>query len=515
MGIVIRQSIKSIIISYIGVVLGAFNIVWLYPKFLEPEKIGLIRLLQDIPTLLSIFVQLGAFSLIDRYFHHFKENENQKSSFITIVTIYSFIGYCLFIISFFIFRNFWESIYVSKSSLFVEYMIYLLPITFLMMYISLIESYLRAHLELVFAGFVREILLRMLYTTFILIYAFKIVSFDTLILLLTLVYAICLILLYIYTDHLKILSFTTKIQLPPKEKLKEMGMYVAFFIPGTAGSIIAHKIDTLILGAISGFKPNEGLVNVAIYSIGYFIGSVVEIPRKSISQISIPILSKSFAENDLNQVKILYTKNSEIQLLTGIFIFLLIWINVDDLFSFIPNSEIYRSGKYVILYIGLSKLFDMATSINGEIIQFSKLYKFNVVAIVLLSAITIITCLIFIPLYKITGAAMALAITMFIFNFYKTYFIWRKLKLSPFSLNMVPMTLLCIIVITLTLFIHRDIHTIPQAILWIFINSTIFTLFFYFIVRRLNLSEDINTLITSTLNTISNKTGINWIKKYL
>ncbi|HVD98335.1 MAG TPA: oligosaccharide flippase family protein [Cytophagaceae bacterium] len=515
MGIVVKQSIKSTLVSYTGVLLGAFNVLWLYPKFLAPENIGLIRLLQDIPTLLAMFVQLGAFSIIDRYFHHFKDDPQERKSFLTVISLYPLAGYTLFVLSFFLFRSFWENIYASNSQLLVEHMIYLLPITFFMMYTSLMESLIRTNLNVVFAGFLREILIRALYTTFIFLYALKAVSFEQLIFLIATSYAICLVLLYIYAKRLDLLAFTLKLKLPPKEKLREIGMYVAFFIPGTAGSIIAHKIDTLMLGAISGTTQNEGLVNVAIYSLGYFIGSVVEIPRKSISQISIPILSKSFAENDLKTISTLYKKNSQIQLVTGIYIFSMIWINVDDLFVFIPQSEIYRSGKYVILFIGLSKLFDMATSINGEIIQFSNHYKFNVVAIGSLSAITAISCLIFIPIYKITGAAVALTLTIFLFNFIKTYFIWHKMKLSPFSAQMIPVSILCMVTLILSSLINRPVHTVYEAFGWILFNCTLFTIIFYFMIRKLKLSEDINNLIDMVLQFVTNKTGMKWVRKYL
>ena len=42
MGIIIRQGIQTSIISYAGVAIGAFNVLWLFPKFLGAGEIGLI-----------------------------------------------------------------------------------------------------------------------------------------------------------------------------------------------------------------------------------------------------------------------------------------------------------------------------------------------------------------------------------------------------------------------------------------------------------------------------------------
>jgi O-antigen/teichoic acid export membrane protein len=428
--------------------------------------------------------------------------------------VYPLIGYSLFVLTFFLFQNYWQSIFESKVKLLADYLIYLLPLTFFMMYTSIMEAYLRANLNVNWPNFVRDVLVRIFYSIFVFIYALKLISFDWLISLIVLGYGISLITLFIYAGKIKILYFTTSIKWPEKSLLKEIGTYLLFLIPGTAGSLIAQKIDNIMLSVISGKTLNEGLQNIAIYSMAYFVSSVIEVPRKSISQISIPLLSEAFKENDLSKIDILYKKNSITQFISGVFIFLLIWINIDDLFLFVPKSEIYKQGKYVILFIGVSKLFDMATSINGEIIQFSKYFRFNIIAIILLSFLTVISNLIFIPIYSITGAAIALTITIFIYNGVKTYYIWYTMKLSPFTKNMIPMALLGMLIITYTLFFSYVSIGIVDALLWIIVRSILFGLIFYYILRKMNISEDINKIIDTILSKISSK-GMEWIKKYL
>ncbi len=513
MGIIIKQGIKGSIISYVGILLGAFNVLWLYPMFLAPEEIGLMRLLQDIPFLFAVFVQLGASSINDRFHHYFKND--QPGNFFTLLMLYPLVGYLIFIGAFFGFHEYWESVFEAKSGLFIQYLIYLLPLTFFMMYTSIMESYLRSNLHVGWSNFARDILVRIFYTVFVSVYALKLISFDWLILLISLGYFISLITLFIHAKRNNLLHFTAKLKLPDGALLKEVKTYLFYLIPGTAGSLMAQKIDTIMLGTISGGKENEGLNNIAIYSLAYFIGSVVEVPRRSLSQISIPLLSKAISENDFRTAGDLYKKNSIVQLITGTFIFLLIWINIDDFYQFIPKSELYKQGKYVILFIGISKLFDMATSINGEIIQFSKYYRFNMIAILLLAFLTISFNYIFIPIYSINGAAIALAITVFFYNLAKTFFIYWKMNLSPFSKDMIPVFVCCLIVIASTLFVTQSPHTLLQSAFWILVRSGLFVLFFYFIIRKIRLSEDINQFIDKQLENISNKTGQDWIRKYL
>ena len=70
-------------------------------------------------------------------------------------------------------------------------------------------------------------------------------------------------------------------------------------------------------------------------------------------------------------------------LLVGIFIYLLIIINLNDIFYLIPNSQNFISGKNVVYIIGLAKLVTMAFSLNGELIMMSKYFKFNVITILM------------------------------------------------------------------------------------------------------------------------------------
>ena len=64
------------------------------------------------------------------------------------------------------------------------------------------------------------------------------------------------------------------------------------------------------------------------------------------------------------------------QFLFGGIIFLIIWLNIDHGLSILPEKFNGEGVKLVILFIGLSKLFNVATGVNGQIIINSKYYRF-------------------------------------------------------------------------------------------------------------------------------------------
>lgn len=505
MGVVIRQSILSTIISYIGIAIGTFNVLWLYPKFLSPEQVGLLRLLQDIPSLFALFVRLGATSVVDRFFSYFKDEDSRHHGFFFFILAYPMLGFIGFLFSFWYFNDFWASLYVEKSALLVHYFFLIIPLTFFMMYTDIIESYLRVHLKISFTNFLKEVLLRILFTLCITVFAFNWIGFDGLVWLYSGCYGIILLIIAYYLFQNGLFHWRPNWTIWNHSKMKEIKDYLIYIIPGSAGGIIAQKIDNLMIAAISGDGFNEGLTNVAIYSIAYFIGSVVEVPRKNIAQISTPILSAAFKENDLPLIKNLYQKNAIIQLISGALLFSLIWINIDDLFLFIPNREIYLAGKYVILFIALTKLVDMTTSINTEIIQFSAHYRFNMISIVLLSFITVITSWILIPIHGINGAAIALFSTICIFNFVKTLFIYIKMGLNPFTNAMWVPWGYVLFILLVTPYLQWEGDSLLKAVLSIGIRSIVIGGIFLFFVRKFNLSSDISSLMDTLLSKVIKK----------
>ena len=82
MGIVQRQGIKGAIAAYVGVVIGAFNLLWLYPYCLSSAEIGLLGVLMDVSVIFMPFVLLGSPAIGIRYFPHFKNDAAKHQGFL-------------------------------------------------------------------------------------------------------------------------------------------------------------------------------------------------------------------------------------------------------------------------------------------------------------------------------------------------------------------------------------------------------------------------------------------------
>lgn len=263
---------------------------------------------------------------------------------------------------------------------------------------------------------------------------------------------------------------------------------------GNASATIIANIDSLMLSAYS------GLGSAGMYTIAFFIAAVIEIPKRSISQVVIPIVSQANKDGDIPKLKELYQKTSLNQMIIGGLLFLGIWCNIDNIFKIIPNGEIFSPGKWVVFWIGLSKLFDMATGVNQEIIRTSKYYKIDLFFYIFLAAAAVLTNYIFIPKFGITGAAVASAISIFLFNSIRFLFLLYVFKIQPFSAG----TLKMLSIFALTLLVNSFINPLDSFI-WdlIFRSVLIFCLFVGFTLL-LRVSEDMRKIIHAILIRINN-----------
>ncbi|HEY9116578.1 MAG TPA: polysaccharide biosynthesis C-terminal domain-containing protein, partial [Roseivirga sp.] len=374
--------------------------------------------------------------------------------------------------------------------LFVEYFQLTLLITYLIILFQLLEAYSRSLLSIVPPTFLREIGLRISSTVCLILYGFDVISFNLLVYLLLAVYGLAVVALMVYFWSKNQLHFSVDFGFLRNGKLKQILNYGLFSLIGAGGTQIILQIDSVM---ISG---SLGLDETGIYTIAFFIGIVIEMPKRAITQLSSALLAQSFNKNDMPAVNKLYRQTSINQLLVGSLLLIGIWANLDNIYSFIPNNEAYLTGINVVLFIGLGKLSDMTFGTNGEIIVMSKYYKFNVIAVSFLAMLTIILNLILIPQYGIEGAAIASFLAMLSFNLIKFLFVWYKFKVQPFGLG----TLKLLGIIMIVLLLNSFFHPLESEIIDLLLRSGLISIVLLGLAYAMKVSEEFNALVKQMLS---------------
>ncbi len=497
MGFIAKQSFRNIIILFLGVLLGALNIIFLYPIILSEVEFGLTRILVTISILAANIGAFGTPSILIKFLPFHKKTIYTKSKLLTHIFKVSFISMFIVFTALTVFKSIILSFYNENASFFGENYFLIFPLIFLIITNSLFSNYCKSLYKSVLQNFLNDIGIRIIHTLLLILLFFKVIDFDLFLYGFIGGYAIVSIVLFIYLTREKEFTFFNL----SSEKInnsKEMITYGgANFLSGIAGNL-TNRIDSLMIAGMVGCAlcgENKGLESVAIYSWGLYVASLVEMPARAVTSIAYPYISQLWKDNNLKKISELYKSSAISQLIIGLVLFLGIWLNLDILFLIKPE---FQEAKWVIFFIGIGKLIHISAGVNGGIILTSKYYYFNTIFMIMLAVLTFFTNLILIPEYGIIGASIATAISLVIFNLISFLFLKMKFNLQPFSKG----TLIVLLIALVSYLGAKHINLTNYLIVNSFIKSFILVLIFVPSILLANVSKDINKLVSTLLSNI-------------
>ena len=435
MGIVIRQSIKGTIMNYIGVAVGFITTFFVMTKYLTQEEIGLTRVMADAAILLSGLASLGTNTSALRYYPYFRDKDSRDHGFFGWTLIVPLIGFVIVTILFFFFKDLIINMFSEKSALFVDYIYLVIPMAFFMMYMTVFETNANILMRIVIPKMIREVGVRILTLADYILYITGIISIDWMVLGLCLTYLAATLLNIIYLLCLSKISFKIEPGHISKWLRKDFMFYTLFL---TVAAVIGNIIPSLNTFFIS---AQLGLAITGIYTIASYMANLVEIPYRSVSAISRPIISQAMKDNDNQRAAEICKSVSLHQLIAGAFVFLVIWINIDLFFELLPNGEKYIAGKWVFFLLGLAKLVNSSLNIGVTVLSYSKWYYLQLVFTAVLTISAIIFNNKLIPILGMTGAAWSSIISFSIYYLLLLALIMWKTKISPFSWNEIVVVL--------------------------------------------------------------------------
>ena len=349
--------------------------------------------------------------------------------------------------------------------------------------VHLARGLLHSLLKNVLPNLLKEILVRVLLAVLILMYFRNVLTFEQVMVGSVLIYVLTFAILLASLVGEGRLVFSLTLNIDPSIR-KELVRFSLLSFAGTAGLIIIGKVDSLMVAALLGLAP------VAVYTTSFYMATVIEIPKRAMTQVATPLISRAFEKNDMEEISTIYRKTALNQFIIGTLLLIGIAANLDSIFMLMPKGEIYSAGKWVVIIVGAGKLVDMLFGPSSELIVYSRFYWFNIVLIVVLAAVIIVSNNLLIPRYGIEGAAMGAAITLVIFNSVKYVFIWVKMSVQPFTMAFIKV----IGVGAASWAIHLLIPRIDLVLLDMIVRSALITLVFGALILWMSLSPEANDL---------------------
>lgn len=487
MGIVIKQSIKNTITTFIGFVLGAVNVLFMYPYFLGKDYVGLTGYVLSTATILYPLLSFGIQNTLIKFFNEHNKTEEDLNKYITYMLVVPLVFVVPALVFFYLFYG-PIATHESKENAIVYDFVWIIPIIGLFMgYFEIFYAWLRAHMKSVFGSFVKEVVVRMLITILLLAVYYDYISQSEFIYSLLAVYGISLLLIIYYANKVKKIRLHFKV---PKNS-KSILTYTVFIILSASVANMLLDIDKYMINKYLKIET------IAFYNVAIFIALVISVPMRAMHQITYPITAKLMSEQKWDELNVLYKKSSiSLQVIGGL-LYVGILVNLNQLYNLLPD-EGYRQGIFVVFTIGFSKYLDLILGINNAIIFNSKYYRAVLTLGVLLVVLIVLLNMYFIPTYGINGAAIATLIAISFYSAAKLFFVVFKMKLFPFTSKNIY-SLLCT-VLTFFVFYYWEFSFHP--IVSIGLKSLLVTVFYLTITYYLNISSDLNYIIRKILKKI-------------
>ncbi len=490
MGIIKRQSIKGTIYSYIGTVIGFVTAGLLFPKYLTTEKIGLLSLLASYSNLFAVFASLGFNSVIIRLFPYFRDEKKKHHGFFFLIIIVTVFGYIMSLLVFQLLKPIIIKDSIEQSRLFIDYLYLVPPLIFFLLIFSLLDSYNRALFNATYGTFLIEVFQRLVIFVITIVLIAELTNYHYFVILYIIALSLPGVLVFYPLIRKKQLFFNSEFEFIGKNLRKEIINVSTFGILIGFSNVIIQRIDTIMINSMIDLSAT------GVYTISLLFGSIVSLPSRSLNRISTSVIADSWKLNDIDTIKSIYFKSCLNQTIIGSLVFAGIWANISNVFHILPVE--YLSGKYVILFFGMSALITMISGISSSIINLSRYYRYNTYFMFAFGLMIIITNLIFIPKYGITGAALASVISNLTFHMMHMIFLYIKFKLFPYDRKIIIVLLIAVISYLINLLLPE----LPNFIIDIAYRSSIMTIIFVFLIVVSKVSKEVDEIKILIINKI-------------
>ena len=479
MGIVLKQSFMNTLILFLGFAIGGINVLFLYTHFLHEDYFGLITFLLSTANIILPLLVFGMQHTIVKYYSSYKTKIEQDGFLISTLFIPLLVIIPLGFTSMYLYESIanWLSL---ENPLIKDYTWLIFVAAVFMGYFEVFYSWTKVQFNSVFGNFVKEIFARVC-TSFLLVAVYlQWITNEQFIYAVVAVYGVRTLIMKLYAFYVYKPTLTFKLP----SNIKEIISFSLYIIVAGSASGILLEIDKFMIPQM------EQIAQVAYYSVGIYIASVVAIPTRAMQQITSPITAKGMNENNMDEVEKLYKQSSINLLVIGGLFFLLINLNIADLYELI-NKPQFTKGIWIVLIISVAKLMELALGTGNAILVNSKFYKIFFYLSLAMAISVILLNKWLISLIGINGAALATLIVVIVYSVFKIIYIKVKLKIQPFSLNTVKVLIVVLGIFVSFYFWDFSFHPLLNIALKCVIIGVLYLVF----IKKLQISDDINNLL--------------------
>lgn len=478
MGVIIKQSFKNMITTYFGFGIGAINTLFLFTYFLEKEYYGLVSFLLSAANLVWPFMAFGVHNTLVKFYTSYKTKEEKDKLLNLILLLPLGVSIVMGLIGVISYK--WLLAYFEDGNELVQPYVWLIfVIALATAYFEIFFAWSKVNFQSVFGNFMKEVFHRLCITILLFLVYFSVLTVEFFIYSMVMVFIIRAVAMQLYAFALYKPKFNFSL---PGNLITVLKYSSLILIAGSVATILLD-LDKVM---IEHYLPIE---NVAIYAIAVYIATVISVPQKAMHQIVHPLTASLLNDNNKKALKDIYIRSSLTLLVISALIFVLIIVNVNQLYLLIPSE--YQISTVIILLLALVKLFDNMLGNNNSILFNSDYYRLVLIFGMILSVIAFVLNLLLIPPYGIFGAAIASFLAFAVYNISKLLIVFNKFGMQPFTIRTLYILLFTAILTALCYVWEFQFHPIINIAL----KSLLVTVIYVGIALKFSFSEDINLLV--------------------
>lgn len=484
MGIVARQSFFNTLTLFIGFAIGGINTLFLYTEFLNEDYFGLVTFLLSASMILLPLVTLGVQHTIIKFYSFYTLKEDKDAFLISSL----FVPFLVIIPMALVGVLSYETLTVwlsAKNKIIKNYVWAIFLLAIFMGYFEVFYAWSKVYLQSVFGHFIKEVFARL--CIFLLLFAvhFKWIDNQQFVYAVVVVYGVRVTIMKLYAFYLCKPKIIFKL---PKNKKEILHFSLFMIVSGSAAGVLL-EIDKSMISQL------KEIAQVAYYAVAIYIAGVIAIPNRAMQQITSPLTAQKMNEGDMLEVHRIYKESSINLLLVGGLLFLLINLNITDLYQLI-NKPQFLQGIGVVLIISLAKMIQLSLGTVNAILLNSKYYKIFFYLSFLMALLAFLCNLWLIPILGIKGAAVATFLVVMIAAISKSGYVYYRWKMIPFSNK----TLQLILIIGVLFFIFTYWNFSFHPLVNIVLKSVLISVLYLFMVHRVNISPFINGMLKDILS---------------
>ncbi|HEU4607147.1 MAG TPA: polysaccharide biosynthesis C-terminal domain-containing protein, partial [Chitinophagaceae bacterium] len=354
------------------------------------------------------------------------------------------------------------------------------------------------HKKSVLSNFLKEVLFRFLVTVLIVLTTWHFIkSFDAFITLYSFTYLALVIFLFLYFYKNGQLHFSFRFSRVSRRLYRKVVTFISFVWAGGLVFNVATVFDTIIIAAI---LPN-GMAALAPFLLAQNIASLIQAPQRAVISASVGPLSQAWKEKDYRKINTIYHRSSINQLIFASAMFCLIWLNFEDGIYTFHLQQDYLAAKWAFFFMGLTRVIDLGTGVNAQIIGTSTAWRFEFLSGLILLALMLPLNWLLTERIGILGPAISNLVAFSVYNLIRYLFLWRKFKMQPFSSK----TVFTLVLAAVSYYVCFWLFDRYQGLQWILLRSSVFSILFVTGMFLLRLSPDLKPVLSTVKKRL--KTG--------